>query len=258
MSPYEPTPKPPEPGESSAEAFRGLAGSRRSTRDFLPTPVPPEVIEAVMADAVLAPSWSNTRPYRFAIATGESRERISHALLSRAEDLLQIRSRRPLVRLKGMLRAPGLLRSDFRIPVIYPRDLRERQAQMGKALFGHLGVERQDSAGRDNFVRRNMEFFGAPAAVFVFARARMGVYSALDAGLAMQNLMLSARARGLGTCAQGFLAFWSAPIRREFAIPRGYKLLCGMSMGYPAPGHINDFVPPATTSADVALHPITG
>jgi nitroreductase len=98
-----------------------------------------------------------------------------------------------------------------------------------------------------------MEFFGAPVALFVFARSGMGVYSALDAGLAMQNLMLSAQARGLGTCAQGFLAFWSKPIRQEFAIPKGYKLLCGMSLGYAAPSDMNEFVPPRTAASDITV-----
>lgn len=217
--------------------------------------MPEEALTALIEDALQAPSWSNTRPYRFAIATGDTRDRISRALLGRADDLLEIRSSRLGRRLRGMLRAPGLLFSDFRIPVVYPKDLRTRQGQLGRALFGHMGVSREDRAGRDDFVRRNMEFFGAPVAIFVFARSGMGVYSALDAGLAMQNLMLSAKARGLGTCAQGFLAFWSKPIRQEFDIPSGYKLLCGISLGYPAATEINEFVPPTTAVADLTLRP---
>jgi nitroreductase len=233
--------------------FSDLAHSRRSVRDFLDTPVPQDVLDAIVRDALVAPSWSNTRPYRFAIATGQVRDDISAKLVARADELLQVGSSRWTTRLKGLWRAPRLLASDFRIPVIYPADLRTRQRVLGAALFGHLGIARSDREGRDTFVRRNMEFFGAPAAIFVFARSGMGVYSALDAGLAMQNLMLSASARGLGTCAQGFLGFWSAPIREHFDIPRGYKLLCGMSLGYPAPGHTNDFVPPATALEDVVV-----
>lgn len=241
--------------QATISAFRELAHSRRSVRDFLPTPVSDEVLTDLLEDALAAPSWSNTRPYRFAIATGETRDRISSALLERADDLLEIRSSRLGRRLRGMLRAPSLLFSDFRIPVVYPKDLRPRQAQLGKALFGHMGVARGDRAGLDEFVRRNMEFFGAPVAIFVFARRGMGVYSALDAGLAMQNLMLSAKARGLGTCAQGFLAFWSKPIRREFDIPKGYKLLCGISLGYPASSVINEFVPPQNSISGSVAEP---
>jgi len=147
----------------SEQAFRQLAFSRRSVRDFLDTPVPAEVIESILSDAVSAPSWSNTRPYRFAVASGDTRDRISAALLDRAEDLLEIRSSKPLSRLRAALKAPGLLLSDFRIPVVYPKDLRQRQGQLGAALFGHLGVERSDRSGRGDFVKRNMEFFGRTA-----------------------------------------------------------------------------------------------
>jgi nitroreductase len=98
-----------------------------------------------------------------------------------------------------------------------------------------------------------MEFFGAPVALFFFARKGMGVYSALDTGHLMQNLMLAAKARGLDTCAQGFLAFWSEPIRREFEVPNGYKLICGMSLGYAAKSDRNEFVPPGVLPQDILL-----
>jgi nitroreductase len=235
------------------KAIESVMRARRSVRDFAPTEVPEDLIQSILEHALLAPSWSNTRPYRFAVAQGESRDRISAALLARADDLLEMRSAKPLRRLRAFLRAPGLLVTDFRIPIVYPEDLRPRQGQLAKALFTHMGIERFDRGGRDDFVRRNMEFFGAPVAIFIFARRGMGVYSALDAGLALQNLMLAATARGLGSCAQGFLAFWSKPIREEFHVPKGYKLLCGMSLGYPAQGHINDFVPPGTALGEVRL-----
>ena len=234
-------------------SFRDVAYSRRSIRDFEPTEVPPHLVEDIIQDALTAASWSNTRPYRIAIATGEVRDRISQALRDNGTAILQIRNRKWGTRLKGFLTAFRLIRSDFRIPLKYPDDLRKRQVELGKALYGHLGVERGDTEGRDREFVRNMEFFGAPVALFFFVRRGMGVYSALDAGHLMQNLMLAAKARGLDTCAQGFLAFWSEPIRREFDIPKGYKLLCGMSLGYATKSHRNEFVPPATKAQEITI-----
>ena len=235
------------------KSFREVAYSRRSIRDFAPTAVPEDLITEVIADALTAASWSNTRPYRIAVATGPVRDRISQALLNRADEILQVRSARWTTRLKGVITALKLLRSDFRIPVVYPDDLRRRQIQLAKALYGHLGIAREDVAGRDAEIKRNMEFFGAPVALFFFARKGMGVYSALDTGHLMQNLMLAAKARGLDTCAQGFLAFWSEPIRQEFDVPKGYKLLCGMSLGYAEDSVRNTFEPPITVPAEVWL-----
>ena len=51
--------------------------SRRSTRDFLPTPIPQEIINQILTDALTSPSWSNTRPFKIAVATGDVRDRIS-------------------------------------------------------------------------------------------------------------------------------------------------------------------------------------
>ena len=234
-------------------SFREVAYSRRSIRDFEPTEVPPHLVEDIIQDALTAASWSNTRPYRIAIASGEVRDRISQALRDNGTAILQMRNRKWGTRLKGFLTSFRLIRSDFRIPLKYPDDLRKRQVELGKALYGHLGVERGDTEGRDREFVRNMEFFGAPVALFFFVRRGMGVYSALDAGHLMQNLMLAAKARGLDTCAQGFLAFWSEPIRREFDIPKGYKLLCGMSLGYATKSHRNEFVPPATKAQEITI-----
>ena len=235
------------------KSFREVAYSRRSIRDFDSTAVPDELINEIIADALTAASWSNTRPYRIAVATGAVRDRISQALLERADDILKVRSSRWTTRMKGLVTALKLLRSDFRIPIVYPDDLRRRQIELAKALYGHLGIAREDVSGRDAEIKRNMEFFGAPVALFFFARKGMGVYSALDTGHLMQNLMLAAKARGLDTCAQGFLAFWSEPIRREFYVPVGYKLICGMSLGYATKSKRNDFQPPATKPDDVML-----
>lgn len=239
--------------KNQAQMFSELTLSRRSTRDFVDTPVAPELIEEILQEALSAPSWSNTRPYRVAVATGEAKERISHKLLDRFDDIMRTRSPKLSTRIKGGFSALSLLRSDFRIPIKYPDDLRVRQVALGKALFSHLGVQRGDIDARNEQIRNNMRFFGAPVGLFFFARKGMGVYSPLDVGHFMQTLMLSAKARGLDTCAQGFLAFWSGPIRDEFDVPEGYKLLCGMSLGYAAHSHTNEFVPPVTKVQDIAL-----
>ena len=65
--------------------FQSFVSSRRSTRDFLSTPVPDEIIEQIIADGLTSPSWSNTRPIRVAVAKGDVRDRLSKEFLSRWE-----------------------------------------------------------------------------------------------------------------------------------------------------------------------------
>ena len=59
------------------EQWQEFVASRRTTRDFLSTPVPDELIDQLLTDAMTAPSWSNTRPYLVGIAKGEQRDRIA-------------------------------------------------------------------------------------------------------------------------------------------------------------------------------------
>jgi nitroreductase len=74
--------KTPNP-DANAQAFSTLVHSRRSVRDFLPTPIAPALLEAVLADANASPSWSNTQPYRLAIASGALRDRLQDELTTR-------------------------------------------------------------------------------------------------------------------------------------------------------------------------------
>ena len=65
----------------------------------------------------------------------------------------------------------------------------------------------------------------------------------VDAGIMMQSLMLSATNKGLGTCAQAALGMWRSPLDKHFDIPKEYKLVCGMALGYPKDEVINEFRP---------------
>ena len=56
--------------------------------------------------------------------------------------------------------------------------------------------------------------------MFIYIHKSLHVYAASDAGLMMQNLMLSAHAHGLGTCAQGAVNIWDDAIRKEFDISK--------------------------------------
>ena len=62
---------------STNSSFTELIQSRRSVRDFLPTPIPEAILKSVLNDANHSPSWSNTQPYRIAVASGEVRNRFT-------------------------------------------------------------------------------------------------------------------------------------------------------------------------------------
>jgi len=215
--------------------------SRRTTRDFLPTPVPPELIEQILKDSLTAPSWSNTRPFKVAVATGEVRDRISNEFLSRWQSLSAAMRGGIWSKIKLFIKRHGLPTSNRIILKPYAAELKPRAQRVGKELYGSLGVQRGDKAERDRQWGKNYEFFGAPVAMFVYIHKSLHIYAAADAGLMMENLMLSAHAHGLGTCAQGAVAFWDDAIREEFEVSKDYRLLCGIAVGYPSDAPVNSF-----------------
>lgn len=238
--------------DTDADLLARLLRSRRSVRDFRPDPLDARVLEAVLADAVRAPSWSNTQPYRLAVAEGAVRDRLRDDLCARYDAALHLRDGGPVDKLRALLRGvrPD---GDFDARVTYPDALQPRRRAAGTGLYQTLGIARDDLRRRDVQMRRNFEFFGAPVVVFVFVHARMGVWSVLDAGLMVQSLLLSAHARGLGACAQGALAVWAGPVRAAFQVPADHKLLLGISLGHPSEAAVNAFDPGRAPLAELLV-----
>jgi nitroreductase len=224
-----------------ASSWQQFVASRRTTRDFLDKPIPHDLIDQLLTDAMTAPSWSNTRPFMVGIASGERRDRISREFLNRWQAASAALKPGISGKLKLFITRYGLPKSDYKVFRPYPKDLKPRQQKVGADLYGFIDIKREDSQKRQEQWGRNYDFFGAPVSLFIFTHSGLGEYSVSDAGLFMQNLMLSAHAHGLGTCAQGASALWAEPVRKEFKVPKHYKLLCGIALGYPSDDKINKF-----------------
>ena len=235
------------------EWWTALAHGRRSIRDFRPDPVPDEVVRAILADAMSAPSWSNTQPFRIGLATGGLRDRISDELCARYDAAMRLRRGGALGRARLALSRLGRPPGDYRVPLEYPAELQQRRRVTGHGLYSVLGIDRGDRPARDRQMRRNFEFFGAPAVLFVFTHEGLGEYSVLDAGAMLQTLMLAAHACGVGTCAQGALALWADPVRAAFQVPEHYRLLCGVALGYATDAPVNAYAPARRPLDEVLL-----
>jgi nitroreductase len=226
---------------NNAKEFSQFLASRRSTREFLPTPIPHDVLDQLLSDALTAPSWSNTRPFKVAVAQGEIRDAISAEFLNRWGVLSKIMRKGILNKLRIVYSRYGLPTSNRSIAKPYPAELKPRAERVGKELYELFGVQRGDRDARDQQWAKNYSFFGAPVELFIFVHKSLHIYAASDAGLMMQNLILSAHAHGLGTCAQGAVGIWEDVVRKEFEISKDYRLLCGIAIGYPSDSPINNF-----------------
>jgi nitroreductase len=239
----------------NSQEFSQFLASRRSTRDFLSTPVSPEVIEQILTDSLTAPSWSNTRPFKVAVASGDVRDRISAEFLSRWGVLSKIMRKGILNKLRIIYSRYGLPTSNRFIVKPYPAELKPRAERVGREMYETLGVTRGDRTARDQQWAKNYSFFGAPVELFIYVHKSLHIYAASDAGLMMQNISLSAHAQGLGTCAQGAVAIWDDVVRKEFDVPKSYRLLCGVALGYPSDSAVNDFKANRLSVDEITLKP---
>jgi nitroreductase len=232
--------------------FSEFLSSRRSTRSFKSDPIDAQVIEDLIKDGLTAPSWSNTRPFLVAVASGEVRDRISQDMLDRWSVGSGMTGGTFKDKIKFFMTPKAWPISDYPIMKPYPKSLQPRARRVGKELYGLLGVARGDKKARNAQWAKNYEFFNAPVEIFVFIHKGLSVFAANDAGLFAENLMLSAHAKGLGACAQGAVAIWPKAVHSEFVIPKGYKLIYGIAIGYPDDSEVNTFKANRIESKDIS------
>ena len=75
--------------DAATRAVDEAITSRHSIRAFLPTPVPRETIEAILAVAARAPSGTNTQPWHVTVLTGDALESLSSQLVAAYDDPLE-------------------------------------------------------------------------------------------------------------------------------------------------------------------------
>lgn len=198
--------------------FQEALTTRRSIRGFLDEPIPAEELRAIFEDAQRAPSWCNIQPWRVWVTSGEETTRLTNALLHAADHM-------------GAKAGASTVETDFPWPPGYPGEYGEKRKACGIALYGAMGIRREDGAKRAAAWRNNFAAFGAPHIAMVGVDPHFGMYGSLDVGCWIQSLLLSVHARGYGACAQASLALFPEAVRSVIDIPSEIGLLCGIAIG---------------------------
>ncbi len=188
--------------------------TRRSFRAYKSTPIPDEVIRAVLSGAGRSPSYTNTQPWEVAVVSGAKRDELSGILCKLAESN---ESSRP----------------DIPMPAAWTPDLEKRSRDHGARRFKALGIERENEQQRAELRMMNFKFYGAPTVIFLFIDSSLSQWSLFDAGLFAQTLCLAAHSVGLGTCLQAALTSYPDAVRNFLDLPKTKRLVIGISIGYP-------------------------
>lgn len=184
------------PPLSLEEAIAG----RRSVRHFADRPVEPEAIDAVIAAACLAPAPHHTWPWRFVVLSQDARAALANAM-GRAW-------RRDLQR-------DGVEQS--RIDALLERSRQQIMAAPALILVGFLAGAQRPWPDRRRRWSEAMMF-------------------AQSTGAALQNLMLAAHGRALGTYWISAPVFCPATVRRALGLPPEFEAQALVALGHPRPG----------------------
>lgn len=199
--------------------------SRHSLRAFLPTPVPRQTIEDILAVASRAPSGTNTQPWQVHVLTGAALRRVSTRIQAAYLDPQQNAAHQEEY---------AYYPTEWRSPYI------DRRRKVGWDLYGLLGIAKTDKARMQQQHGRNFIFFDAPVGLFFTIDRVMQQGSWLDYGMFLQNIMVAARARGLHTCPQAAFTQFHELIAEELQLKPEQMLVCGMSLGHADPAAVEN------------------
>ena len=188
---------------------------RRSIRQFLPKPVPDELIKDLIAKSLWSPSWGNTQPWEIVVATGES--------------LAKFKKKNRDAFVGGRSST-----TDIPMPQVWPERNKLRYKELGKSVLGALSIAREDQQARMDHFAWMFTLFDAPAMViFTLDKTLLLEYAMLDVGLILQTFCLLAHDKGLGTCVLAVSVMYPEIAREVFSIPDTKRLVIGAALGWP-------------------------
>jgi len=199
--------------------------SRRSLRAFLPTPVPRQTIEDILAVAARSPSGTNTQPWKVYVLTGEAKTGLSQKIQAAFADPTE--------------RATHADEYDY-YPTEWKSPFIDRRRKVGWDLYGLLDIAKTDKARMHAQHARNYDFFDAPVGLMFTIDRIMGQGSWLDYGMFLQSIMVAARGRGLDSCPQAAFMQFHRIIAAHVGALDNEQLVCGMSLGHADPAAVEN------------------
>jgi nitroreductase len=194
---------------------------RKSIRAFKSDPVSKETLKEIMELAQRAPSWGNTQPWQFAVASGKKLEEIRQAFVEKAT-------------------AAAEDNPDVRRPREFPQPYDARYRVVGRRVLELKGIGREDKEKRRRWVLQGLRLFEAPCAIYIYTDRSfyeqgdtLNIWSVFDCGLVAENIMLLATGHGLGTIPEIQAVVYPDVLRRVLGIPDSKVIVLGIAIGYP-------------------------
>ena len=205
----------------NAEAIDAAITSRKSVRAFTRQAVARADLEKILDVARRAPSGTNCQPWKVYVLQGAARDALVDKVCT----------------------AHDAMRADPSLAELYKEEYDyypqkwvspyiDRRRENGWSLYGLLGITKADKDKMHLQHQRNFRFFDAPVGLMFTVDRVMGRGSLVDYGGFMQNIMVSARGRGLHTCPQAAWNGFAKIVMPHIGANDNEMLVCGMALGY--------------------------
>lgn len=192
--------------------------ARRSIRAFSAKPIPKEILKEILEQALQAPSWGNTQPWKLTVVVGPILEKIREEYLRLSRQGVSVNP-------------------DFPFQTAFNEIQTSRYKGLGKNLFKALGIGREDQEKRLAYNLDMTSFFGAPCLVYLHFDKGFHPYALMDGGIILQTIALLAVEHGLGTCILTRSVSYPDVVRKHTGLPSDQDLIMGIGIGYPEKGH---------------------
>jgi nitroreductase len=184
--------------------------SRRSIRVFNDSIPPKETIQECLEAATWAPNPTNQQPWEFMVVAGDSLKNISETVIKTFPQ-----------RMKEVDPYKGI-----------PKSCEERKNETFEKI---VSAAKEEGIDIKDLFQKNLAFYGAPVAVLFMAyKMEHSLYRHATAA-ALQNFLLAAHAKGLGTCWLSSVAACQEEIKTLLKISDEKEILDGVALGYPNP-----------------------
>ena len=206
-----------------------LIKTRRSCRAFLPDTIPESVIREILDTARWAPSGSNTQPWKVRAVSGKLLESLRKDLAGTDDTPEEAAKHKPEY---------AYYPAEWRSPYI------ERRRKVGIQLYQALGIPKGEKELMHKQHNRNFKFFDAPSCLVFTIDKDLNQGSWLDYGFFLQNILMAAAARGLGTCVQVGPNRYHKIFRKHLNIPDTEMMVCCIILGKAVKGDLSaSFIP---------------
>ncbi|WP_099974000.1 nitroreductase [Lactobacillus terrae] len=198
--------------------FLNVLNNRRSVRSFSNQPISDKDLREIVEQALLAPSWENTQPWKVYIAGGNTLKNIKQQHLQYSKDKVRSNPEMPIMHYNQ-----------------WAKDSVHNIDQWNSDINNFLGDE-SDEVGDVQF-----KLFNAANIVYLTVPKNSSSWSIYDLGAFGQTLMLSATNKGIDSIPAYALVKYPDIVRKNIDIPDDQMLVMGIALGYRDTSKINDF-----------------